>query len=113
MDAPSIGSYPTPLALAVIVLFPIVKTCDVRIPGGMTSVLPPMSKVPHWPSETVTPPRVMGGSPGCSVDGTGGLVDCAALNDVILGAVELAPDDVIGTELQGVEPVRVYIKETQ
>jgi hypothetical protein len=105
MDAPSIGSYPTPLALAVIVLFPIVRTCDV--PGGMTSVLPPISKVPPWPSKTGTPPRVMGGSAGSSVYGTGGLVDCAALNYVRMGVVKLVSDDVIGTELLEVEPVRV------
>jgi hypothetical protein len=38
---------------------------------------------------------------------SGGLVDCAALNDVILDAVELAPDDAVGAVLLEVEPVRV------
>jgi hypothetical protein len=48
----------------------------------------------------------MGRSPGSSVDGTGELVDCSALIDVILGNVELASNDVVGTELLEVEPVR-------
>jgi hypothetical protein len=36
-----------------------------------------------------------------------GLVGCAALNDVILGAVELTPDDAGGAVLLEVEPVRM------
>ena len=40
-----------------------------------------------------------------------GLVDCAALNDVILDAVELAPDDAVGAVLLEVEPVRMVAVE--